>query len=159
MLSQTVFPPDIRLEKEIKSLDKNGYKVLVLCNQFEKAKNPSFEFCEIERVKAVFQSTKLNKLINFPFFLNPRYLFSSFKNLIRFKPDYIHAHDLPMMPIAILFGKLFRILIIFDMHENYPQALKQFNKKGIINFIFKNYRFASILEKLCLKLSNRMGII
>ncbi len=133
MLTQTVFPPDIRLEKEIRSLFKHGYNVLVVCNQFEKAKNPNFEFCEIERVKAVFKSTRLNKLINFPFFLNPRYLLTSFKNSIRFKPDYIHAHDLPMMPIAILFGKLFKIPIIFDMHENYPQALKQFNKKSSPN--------------------------
>jgi len=159
MLSQTVFPPDIRLEKEIKSLDKNGYKVLVLCNQFNKMKNPGFEYCEIERVKAVFNSTKLNKLINFPFFLNPRYLFASFKYIILYKPDYIHAHDLPMMPIAILFGKLFRIPIIFDMHENYPQALKQFNKKGFINLIFKNYRFALVLEKLCLKHSDRIIVV
>jgi len=140
-------------------LFKDGYNVLVVCNQFEKAKNPSFEFCEIERVKAVFKSTRLNKLINFPFFLNPRYLLTSFKNSIRFKPDYIHAHDLPMMPIAILFGKLFRIPIIFDMHENYPQALKQFNKKGVINFIFKNYKLASILEKLCLKHSDRIIVV
>jgi hypothetical protein len=139
MLTQTVFPPDIRLEKEIRSLFKNGYKVLVVCNQFDRTRNPGFEFCVIERVKAVFKNIKLNKLINFPFFLNPRYLFTSFKNLIQFKPDYIHAHDLPMMPIAIFFGKLFRIPIIFDMHENYPQALKQFNKKGFINLIFKNY--------------------
>ena len=159
MLTQTVFPPDIRLEKEIRSLYKNGYKVLVVCNQFDKTKNPNFEFCEIKRVNAVFKNINLNKLINFPFFLNPRYLFTSFNNLIRFKPDFIHAHDLPMMPIAILFGKLFRIPIIFDMHENYPQALKQFNKKGFINFIFKNYRFASILEKLCLKLSNRIIVV
>ncbi|RKY92105.1 MAG: hypothetical protein DRQ13_10740 [Ignavibacteriae bacterium] len=64
-----------------------------------------------------------------------------------------------MMPIAILFGKLFRTPVIFDMHENYPQALKQFNKKGFINFIFKNYRFASILEKLCLKHSDRIIVV
>jgi len=159
MLTQTVFPPDIRLEKEIRSLYKKGYKVLVICNQFDKTKNHNFEFCEIERVKAVFKNIKLNKLFNFPFFLNPRYLFTSFNNLIRFKPDFIHAHDLPMIPIAILFGKLFRIPIIFDMHENYPQALKQFNKKGFINFIFKNYRFASVLEKYCLKLSDRIIVV
>lgn len=159
MLSQTVFPPDIRLEREIRSLCKHGYKVLVVCNQYDQTKYPDFEFCKIERVKAVFSNIKLNRLINFPFFLNPRYLITTFKNLIRFKPDYIHAHDLPMMPIAIVFGKLFRIPIIFDMHENYPDALKYFEKKGLINLIFKNFWLAKYLEKICVRFSDSIIVV
>ena len=54
MISQALFPPDIRLEKEIKSLSEAGYKVLVICNQYNKELSPSFEYCEIRRVNAVF---------------------------------------------------------------------------------------------------------
>ncbi|MDZ7626189.1 MAG: hypothetical protein U5J96_17305 [Ignavibacteriaceae bacterium] len=40
------------------------------------------------------------------------------------------------------------------MHENYPEALKAFGKTGLINFIFKNYKAAKLLEKFCIKMSD-----
>jgi len=159
MLSQTVFPPDIRLEKEIRSLVKAGYIITVICNQFERDKNPNFDYCNIIRIKALFNSFKLNKVLNFPLFLNPRYLFRVLMAIIHFKPDFVHAHDLPMVPLAILYGKFFRLSVIFDMHENYPEALKVFQKKGIVNFVVKNYRIAKILEKLCVKWSDRIIVV
>ncbi len=154
MISQAAFPPDIRLEKEIKSLSEAGYKVLVICNQYNKELNTTFEYCEIKRVNALFKSVKLNRIINFPIFINPRFLLTVFNSIVRFKPEFIHAHDLPMVPVALIFGKLFRIPIIFDMHENYPEALKAFQKKGIINFLFKNYKAAKLLEKICIRKSD-----
>ena len=154
MISQGTFPPDIRLEKEIKSLFGAGYKVLVVCNQYNKEFNSQFDFCEIKRVKALFKSFKLNRIINFPIFFNPRFLLIVFKSIINFKAGYIHAHDLPMVPIALFFGKLFHLPVIFDMHENYPEALKAFQKKGILNFLLKNYKAAKLLEKICIKWSD-----
>ena len=154
MISQAAFPPDIRLEKEIKSLFEAGYEILVVCNQYDKKQNPSFEYCEIKRVNALFNSVKLNRIINFPIFFNPRYLFKIYKAIVEFKPDYIHAHDLPMVPIGLMFKKIFRLPVIFDMHENYPEALKAFGKTGLINFLFKNYKAAKLLEKFCIKRSD-----
>lgn len=154
MISQALFPPDIRLEKEIKSLSEAGYKILVVCNQYDKGLNPTFEYCEIKRVNAVFNSIKLNRIINFPIFFNPRFLSKIYKAIVEFKPGFIHAHDLPMVPVALFFKRLFRIPVIFDMHENYPEALKAFGKTGLINFLFKNYRAAKWLEKFCIKYSD-----
>jgi len=154
MISQAAFPPDIRLEKEIKSLAEAGYKVLVICNQYNKELNPRFEYCEINRINALFKSVMLNRIINFPIFINPRILRKIYWAILEFKPDFIHAHDLPMVPIAIFFKKLFRLTVIFDMHENYPEALKAFGKKGLINFLFKNYKAAKLLEKFCIKRSD-----
>ena len=156
MLSQTIFPPDIRLEKEINSLNKKGYEIVVLCNQFEKKMNPAFGSCKIIRVKALFKNNHFNKIINFPLFLNPRYFFPAFKLYIKFKPNYIHAHDLPMVPLALIlkaFSK--KTKIIYDMHENYPEALKYFDKKGIQKII-KNYKFAAYIDKFCIKYSDRI---
>jgi glycosyltransferase involved in cell wall biosynthesis len=154
MILQSEFPPDIRLEKEITSLSKAGYKVYVVCNQYEKESNSQFEYCTICRIKAPFQSKSLNRIINFPIFINPRFIYYVLKTAVKFKPSYIHSHDLPMMPIALFFGKLFRLPVIFDMHENYPEALKAFQKKGLINFLFKNYKAARVLENICIKLSD-----
>lgn len=154
MISQALFPPDIRLEKEIKSLSEAGYNVLVVCNQYDKNLKPDFKYCDVNRVNALFNSIKLNRIINFPIFFNPRYLIKIFTSVIRFKPGFIHAHDLPMVPLALFFGKLFGLPVIFDMHENYPEALKAFGKTGLINFLFKNYNAAMWLEKFCIKYSD-----
>ena len=154
MISQAAFPPDIRLEKEIKSLSEAGYNVLVICNQYNKELNPTFKYCEIKRVNALFKSVMLNRIINFPIFFNPRFLTKIYWAILEFKPDFIHAHDLPMVPVALFFKKLFRLPVIFDMHENYPEALKAFGKKGLINFLFKNYKAAKLLEKFCIKRSD-----
>lgn len=159
MLSQTVFPPDIRLEKEIRTLFSAGYKINVLCNQYEKRKENDFKYCTINRVNAIFREVKLNKVINFPLFLNPRFLYFVLKKYIDFKPDIVHAHDLPMVPFALILKWLFNTIIIYDMHENYPQALRFFEKKGIVNFLFKNYKIALMLDKFCIKRVDRVIVV
>ena len=65
MILQSEFPPDIRLEKEIKSLSLAGYSIRVVCNQYEKDLNPEYEYCTIDRIKAPTKSNSLNKLLNF----------------------------------------------------------------------------------------------
>ncbi len=159
MLLQAPFPPDIRLEKEIRSLTNAGYNVSLLCNQYEENFSPDFPFCNIIRVKALFTNKKLNKIINIPFFLNPRFIYYLFKTYFIVKPNFIHAHDLPMAPLGLMLGKLYKKPVIFDMHENYPQALKAFDKKGFFNFLFKNYRLASLLEKKILKHVDKVLVV
>ncbi|MFC2085252.1 glycosyltransferase, partial [Bacteroidota bacterium] len=159
MLSQTVFPPDIRLEKEIKTLFKNDYEITVLCNQYEKNKTPDYKYCRIKRIKAVFNSPKANRIFNFPLFFNPRYVSKSVNLMFRFRPDIIHAHDLPMAPLGLILAKIWRIPIIYDMHENYPEALLHFKKKGIFNVIFKNHRIARMLDKICIKYVNKIIVV
>jgi glycosyltransferase involved in cell wall biosynthesis len=45
------------------------------------------------------------------------------------------------------------------MHENYPAALRFFDQKGIINLIFKNPELSAVLEKFCLKWSDRIIVV
>ena len=44
------------------------------------------------------------------------------------------------------------------MHENYPEALKYFQKTGIQRII-KNYRLASIIDRFCIKYSDRIIVV
>lgn len=159
MLLQSEFPPDIRLEKEIRSLSQNGFRVILLCNQFNKENNKSFLNCEIHRIKALSNSKKVNKILNFPIFFNPRFIIKGILLCKKYSPDFIHAHDLPMAPLGILLGKFLNKKVIYDMHENYPQALRFFEKKGIINFLFKNYRLALLLDRICIKRVDRIIVV
>ena len=61
-----------------------------------------------------------------------------------------------MVPLALLMKLLFGIPVVYDMHENYPEALKVFDKKGLVSLIFKNYRLARILDRFCIKYADRI---
>lgn len=159
MLTQTVFPPDIRLEKEIKSLYENGFRLKVFCNQFEKNKGGDFPYCEIDRLKAPFNSITLNKIINFPFIINLRFFITAVISAFKFSPDFVHAHNLPMVPIGFVIKVLFRIPLIYDMHENYPAALVAYQKKGFTNKIFKNHYLALLIDKICIKISDQVIVV
>ncbi len=159
MLLQSPFPPDIRLEKEIRSLNAAGYEVILLCNQYRKDDNREFPGCRIIRIKALFRNEKLNRLFNIPLFFNPRFFFAVFNIILKEKPLFIHAHDLPMVPLGLLMKFIFGVPVIFDMHENYPEALRVFDKKGIHNFLLKNPQGAARLENYCIKNSDHIIVV
>lgn len=154
MLLQSEFPPDIRLEKEIRTLSKNGFYITLICNEYDSKKSKNFEGVNIIRVKALFKSSKLNYIINFPFILNPRFLYYVIYFGSKVKPDFLHVHDLPMMPFGILLKKIIKRPLIFDMHENYPASLIAFNKTGLLNYLFKNPHLARRLEYFAIKRSD-----
>lgn len=156
MLLQGEFPPDIRLEKEIKTLNRNNYEVFLLCNKFSKNKGGDYPGVKINRPNLIFSNKKLNKLFNFPIIFNPLFLFFVLKNALRIKPDFIHVHDLPMMPFGVLLKKLLKKPLIFDMHENYPAALISYRKKGILNKIFKNPIIAKRYERKALQEADKV---
>jgi glycosyltransferase involved in cell wall biosynthesis len=159
MLLQSPFPPDIRIEKEIRSLYENGFKITIICNQYEKDKNPDFEFCNIVRIKALFKNPRLNKITNFPIFFNPRFLVKAIEILVKMKPSFIHAHDLPMVPLGMILKQILNVPLIYDMHEDYPEALIYFQKKGILNYIFKNPKIAKKLDNYCMKFSDKLIVV
>ena len=127
------------------------YNVILLCNNNQHFKNQeTIQDVLIHRMSSFsLLPQKVAKLLRFPLFFNPLWLYKSIKLIIQQKIDIIHAHDLPMVPLGLILGKLFNLPVIYDMHENYPAALKEWGKKGILNFVFKNYKLALILNDWC----------
>lgn len=152
MLLQSDFPPDIRLSKEIKTLAKNNHKIYLLCNN--KTGYPEEEIVDGARVIRLkyynFLSKKLQISKNIPLFFNPVWISKIIKLIKRYQIDVIHVHDLPLAPTAIIIGKMFHISVIYDMHENYPEALRIWRKKNPLNLLFKNPKLAEILDKFCI---------
>ncbi len=159
MLLQSEFPPDIRLEKEIKALAENGYKVTLFCNQYEKEKAGNFEYCEIVRLKALTKNKKLNKILNFPAIFNFRMLAKALATMEKSKPVVIHAHDLPMLPFGVVLKFYSQRSLIFDMHENYPAALKSYKKTSLIERIFKNYKIAHLFENFLINFVDAVIVV
>jgi glycosyltransferase involved in cell wall biosynthesis len=149
MILQADYPPDIRLTKEIDALTGRGYKVFLLCNN--KSDQP--------RVAEVDGATVLRlrhwgacwtALFNLPVFLNPVWLWGIRRAIRENTICAIHVHDLPLALAAIWAGRWFGIPVVFDVHENYPEAMRIWGHKGFLWFILRNPWLAERLEALCL---------
>ncbi len=125
MILERTFPPDVRVEKEIKSLIAAGYEIVLLASSVN-SKNGIKHWND-----AIIHQHKMSKFIyktsvgalKFPFY------FLYWKKLLtkifqQYKFDAIHLHDLPLSKIATEFADKFDIPFVLDLHENWPAALE-----------------------------------
>jgi glycosyltransferase involved in cell wall biosynthesis len=119
------FPPDIRVEKEIRALQAKDHHCYVICsNRDKKPFREEWEGTTIFRLTPLVSVLrKINFLFYRLFFVNIHW----FRELLRIAReeslDVFHVHDLPMAGTAIKAGKALNIPVIVDFHENYPAAL------------------------------------
>jgi glycosyltransferase involved in cell wall biosynthesis len=131
MILDNEFTGDMRVENEVASLVNAGFRVSVLClTHGEKPIREDFHGATIIRkplAKFIKQKTK-------PFIDTPLDIYSRFwRNWIETfvqeeKIEVLHAHDLYMLPAALLYRKKTNssIPIVADLHENYPAALENY---------------------------------
>jgi glycosyltransferase involved in cell wall biosynthesis len=123
------YPPDIRVEKEIHSLCKEGHDVHLACigdTGTERTKT-----CTIHRKrisKFVYKASVACLTLPFYFafwrtFVN-EILRESFEHLFEDSFDYtfdaIHIHDLPLARIGWEMKKRYGVRFVLDLHENWP---------------------------------------
>jgi len=123
------FPPDIRVEKEIRALQAKGHRCFVICeNPDQKPFRGEWEGSVILRISrpALFLR-KANSLFFRLFFFNIQW----FRSLLRIAKgesiDVFHVHDLPMSGTALWAGKYLKVPVIVDFHENYPAAIQYYS--------------------------------
>lgn len=119
------FPPDVRVEQEIRSLTGASHQVFLIASS--KNKNPKIEKSKNLEIHRVYQSPMMLKFsavaLRFPFY------FSFWKKHIRqflknHQVDLIHLHDLPLASVIYQLGQEFNLPVIFDYHENRPEIMK-----------------------------------
>ena len=165
MVLDKTFPPDIRVEKEARSLTRGGYEVHLLCvgesNETEK-----IEDIYVHRI--FFDRSSIKKRV-----LNAGYLFNYFyiekwcKALLELhqKEDFsvFHAHDLNTMPFTLLAGRKANVPIVFDMHEDYismeSSSIEDENILRKIKFFFLTRILLEIWERISLALSARIIVV
>ena len=132
MVLKSNFPPDIRVEKEARTLLSAGHKVYLICQRKKNVKEPTGE-----DVNGVLVSRIPPPEVKLPLF---RRLWNSLKFYLTFRDDYwagqierftsdlkldvLHIHDLPLLGTAIYVGQKLGIPVIADLHENYPAVLQ-----------------------------------
>lgn len=148
MIYQGEYPPAERIEKISKSLIDAGHEVFLLCNNYG-TQRPSEERADglvIRRIKPIIRGSTLNRILKFPLFANPVWVLQILSLVYRSRIEAIHVIDLPLAAAAWAIARAFRIPVIMDMWENYPEALKGWAKLDWKTRWFKNPAAARALE-------------
>ena len=164
------FPPDIRVAKEASALVAAGADVHVLCKK--RPGQPRREErlgLKIQRI--VFHEDtwryspgKLMSLLRHLFMGRPgRQWRDAIRAFVeRTRPDVLHCHDLPALPLCCSVGHDFGIPVVADLHENWPG----FTITGIEHLPrwkrwlkLKHYRRWRTLERECLSKCSRVIVV
>ncbi|MEA3477302.1 MAG: glycosyltransferase family 4 protein [Bacteroidota bacterium] len=128
MVLDEKFPPDVRVENEMKTLMDAGHQITLLCyTRTHEAAEDKYGDARVIRVPISRMMYKMKALsLSIPFY------FSFWKKHIRnaLKTgdfEVIHVHDLPLLkPCLELAGK-HGIKVIGDFHENRPEIMKMYH--------------------------------
>ncbi len=141
------YPTDLRLEKQIPVLLEAGYEVTLVCyRRHGESTEESLNGLKVIRTKMAVTHTLQGyiDILNALFFINIP--IRNALNSLKGEFDAVHVHDLPVSNTALSWAEKKNITTVFDVHENYPDALAIWFawRKSILvklkNRLFFNYR-------------------
>lgn len=128
MILDEEFPPDVRVEKEIRTLEKNGHQIhLLTYTRKDQAFTDSYNSVKVKRIVISKLMYKLKALaLVLPFYFN--FWKKFIKNEIEKNDfDVIHVHDLTLVSTVLKIGRKHNIPVIGDYHENRPEIMKLYD--------------------------------
>lgn len=146
------FPPDTRVENEIKSLSEAGHEVHIAC--FHKEGKPLLEktdLCTIHRNPiSTFMYKASVGVLKFPFYFNywRRIVDSMFEEE---KYDVVHVHDLPLAKVGYEAKCKYGARFILDLHENWPVLLQlsKHTNTFLGKLLSSNKQWVEYEKKMC----------
>ncbi len=125
MLLEGNFPPDVRVEKEIKTLIAKNYEVVLACSspqtQSEIIEWSGATIIKKKMPKLIYKSSIAALKISLYFSFWHKFISQIFSE---YKINVIHLHDLPLAKVAVRFSQNHHTKFILDLHENWPALLK-----------------------------------
>ena len=128
MLLHEVYPDDIRVSKETKSLIKSGFEIHILClNRKNESTEEIVNGIHVHRIpiaqtffwRGIWDILLAISFVQ-PVFLRRLKALHKKENFALF-----HVHDLPLAKTAVLAAKKSsNVKVVLDLHENYPEAVK-----------------------------------
>lgn len=141
VLNHRIPPPDIRVEKEAKTLLEAGHEVhLLLEGSPGQVREEEYKGMSIRR--GVTMSPLREKYHRYTFnftFRDPMWRRAIAGFASSRKVQALHVHDLPFMREAVSVARELGLPVVADLHENYPAGLQvwyesSFKKRTIYNF-------------------------
>lgn len=172
MILDHVFPPDIRVEKEARALIEAGFEVHLLCRRKgSEVLSEQLSGIHIHRFEYNPPKNMGGHYLSYYFlFVDNRWLKNIKATINRIEPDFFHVHDLPLVKTCLKAAKAENIPVIFDLHENWPEALKVLKKPRssskitwlrdrIRNQLFFNPSRNKKLESLCIRDAEHLVVV
>ena len=163
MLLESFFPPDIRVEKEARTLLKAGHEVFLL----SRGRNSMLDEEFVGGIRVIrkkppenFSERAWNYFWLQVFLIHPFWMNALEDAVKQHKVEAVHVHDLPLVNTGLKIARRFNIPLIADLHENYPEALTQYRMRikptqRILNLASPLWRWRS-LEKSCVQQADRV---
>ncbi len=138
VLSDHTFPPDIRVEKEIGSLQEAGHDIGLVCLELKgEGKRDSWHGVPIWRMKMPLHSVRMVGRLLDLWFLRHRKRKEIRAAAREFGPDAIHVHDLPLALASARVAKELGVPLVADFHEHYPALIKDKVPRFLSRYVFK----------------------
>lgn len=154
MVLETVrgYPPDIRVEKEARALDDAGISVVVMCNHVagQPLEEPYLSRSKIVRVP-VRRPPLLRRCLDAWTMRRSEWRLPVEKVVADEKPDAVHVHDLPLLPVVLSAIEPTGIPVVADFHENMPAAMRSYRSNDrwpmrLMRACLHNYRLMRFHE-------------
>ncbi len=151
-----------RVAKETRSLASAGHRVVLISRndrcqvRVEEAPWMTVRRLPFVRVRA------LNRLINFPFPVNPVWFFSILGTATDCRADHILVRDLPLALTALAVGRRLGIPVAYDMAEVYPEFLRdrvEFNRASWSDRIVRSPGAAARVERAVLRRADKIIVV
>lgn len=171
------YPMDIRVQKEINGL-QNNFDVELFCSSSSSSYDSNIKiYRNGPSTKKISKGLREISISLFAF--DPVMYFRLKKLLKKGAYDFIHIHDLPQFSTVYYVTRNLNCLLILDMHENYPEAVKtwfSWRKSSLIRFKnhflfnFKNWQklenkavhranhIIAVVQEMKIKLIHEHGI-
>ena len=154
------YPPDIRLEKEIRSLTEAEHNLFVLAERRkDELKIEKVLGAITERYTPPDSFRRRLDWLRFQTSFRSGFWSNRIRDFVkRNNIEILHVHDLPLVATTIAIAQEFDIPVVADMHENYPAA-KQLWSQNIRNplvWFGDDYRRWQRYEKRILPLANKV---
>lgn len=163
------FPPDIRVEKEIKALKSAGHEIFLLTPK-HKSNSLAEEYidelgvtvCRV-RLGAVKGKYLANALRGLTMFDN-RWLQVTRDFVSNYKIEALHVHDLFTVPVIVKVGQENNIPVVADLHENMPAAMRAIRSafplwKRLLMGLIYNYKLMQWHESVALKKCSQIIVV
>ena len=151
-----------RVAKQVRSLARAGHGVHLLARNYGGApRAEQWERVQVHRLPYV-RARRLNRLLNFPFFLNPIWVWAMWRLARRTRADRIVVADLPLAPTAIWLGLLLGIPVHYDMAEVYPEFLKSLHLvavRPLWDRVIRSPAAAAFVERWVLKTAGSISVV
>lgn len=142
-----------RVAKQVNSLARAGHAVHLVCRNYNRAPRvEQWGQVTVHRLPCV-AAPLANRLVNFPLFVNPFWVWSVWWVGRQISADCIIVADLPLAPTAIWVGRLLRVPVHYDMAEVYPEFLRSLWAVGHLSGVdrlLRSPRAAAALERYVL---------